>query len=141
MKHLQLLVLLCIVDCARAVDPPMLTVDPTGVVLEETAPQTKLMEITCTPSSGANPMPSVNLARVTPSFPCTGCFAVLPCSAGFCLNYLAGQGTLNVRLASRYQVTYSCTDSEGRYASKTADVFIKPNAPPYFTGLKGWLLC
>ncbi|KAK7091331.1 hypothetical protein V1264_009026 [Littorina saxatilis] len=91
-----------------------------------------MMKITCT-SSGGEAL-SVRLARITPSYPCSTCFTVLPCPSGvdFCLTYLAGQGTLNVRLASRYQVTYSCIDSDGRYSSSTADVFIEPNEPPYF---------
>ncbi|XP_070208583.1 uncharacterized protein [Littorina saxatilis] len=113
---------------------PVIMLDRTGVVLKETeaATQTRMMKITCT-SSGGEAL-SVRLARITPSYPCSTCFTVLPCPSGvdFCLTYLAGQGTLNVRLASRYQVTYSCIDSDGRYSSSTADVFIEPNEPPYF---------
>ncbi|XP_070208250.1 uncharacterized protein [Littorina saxatilis] len=111
----------------------LLELDKTGVVLNETetGSRSDLMEIKCQGNK-------VNLARITPSFPCTGCFRVLPCAKppGFCLNFFPSQGTLNARLASHYQVTYSCFDSANRYSSITADVFIKPNAPPYFEPAK-----
>ncbi|KAK7091146.1 hypothetical protein V1264_008872 [Littorina saxatilis] len=130
----------------QTTDPllPVILLDKTGVVLKETeaATQTRMMKITCKSSDGADL--SVRLAGITPSFPCSTCFIVLPCSPDFCLTYLAGQGTLNARQASHYQVTYSCTDSDGRNSSSTADVFIQPNETPYFDettypGLKGRL--
>ncbi|XP_070209778.1 uncharacterized protein [Littorina saxatilis] len=113
---------------------PVLTVNKTGVIVTETEMRslTNVLQIACTQTNGIHT--SVNLASMSPSGPCGGCFSLLPCAQGtnFCLMYAVGQGTLNATVAPRYQLTFNCSDSDGRWVTTNADVFIQPNSLPFF---------
>ncbi|XP_059153703.1 cadherin-23-like [Physella acuta] len=108
------------------------------VILRESTSTNELLSyISCTDPDG-DPT-SCFVKSMTPSFPCSGCFAVFDCSSPspptqqHCLQYRHGVGTLSHTLAPSYLLEIVCTDEIGKQpAREVIQVIIQANSPPYF---------
>ncbi|XP_071105452.1 cadherin-1-like [Haliotis cracherodii] len=112
--------------------PPVIGGTPIVCNIDEgTQVETKLVCINCTSDLNV----AVSGISISPSSPCGTCFNIYQVNPdeGYCVYYLASQGTLSYRRAPSYNMEVECTDGAGEASTAVVEIRVRTNEAPTFT--------